>query len=78
MNWLLEKIKSFFCRSTCQSTCQTTDTAAPAEEAPSEQELKEMKMADLRALAASRGTAGSLKGVTRRELTKLIKQSYQR
>ena len=46
---------------------------------PSDEKLAEMRMPELRGLAASRDLGdGRYKGVNRANLTELIKQSYQK
>ena len=84
MSWLLDKIKSLFDAASCETDCgiheQDTEETTPepaADSCPSDEELAEMRMPELRGLAASRDLGdGRYKGVNRANLTELIKQSY--
>tara|TARA_A100001015_G_C14585949_1_gene554728 strand:- start:262 stop:516 length:255 start_codon:yes stop_codon:yes gene_type:complete len=84
MSWLLDKIKSIFHAAGCGTNCdiheqdtEETVPKPPAEPSPTNEELAAMKMPALRELAASRNLAsGNYKGMDRRTITKLIKESY--
>ena len=84
MSWLLDKIKNIFHAVSCDTDCgiheqETEETAPepPAEPCPTNEELAAMRMPELRELAASRSLAnGDYKGMDRRTITKLIKESY--
>ena len=85
MNWLTKQwkklvdlINGFPHADKCNLHKQDIAEAAqqPESQCPSNQELKNMKMPELRELAASRHIPGPYKGVDRNTLTKLIKESY--
>ena len=86
MNWLIKQWKKLSSLASCSHECgnnkqdteEVTQEAEPKKyDGPSDQELKDMRMPELRSLAASRNLgAGGFKGVDRRAITKLIKESY--
>jgi hypothetical protein len=86
MNWLTKQWKKLSSLASCsqergnnkQNAEEVTQETEPKkDECPSNQELKDMRMPELRSLAASRNLgAGGFKGVDRRAITKLIKESY--
>jgi hypothetical protein len=85
MNWLIEQWKKILSLASCSDDCgiHKQDAEEPTQEpAPkkydglSDQQLKEMRMPELRELAASMNIPGPHKGMNRRTLTKLIKESY--
>ena len=80
MNWIMNKLKNLqnlFSANCCEpDTTSVSPTLSPEPETEPEMDYAEMSMNDLRAAAAARDLGdGRYKGVNRRQLTKLIKES---
>ena len=86
MNWLIGQAKRLYSWATCsgdsnihEQDTEETEPAVVEDPCPSDEKLAEMRMPELRGLAASRDLGdGRYKGVNRANLTELIKQSYQK